>query len=165
VTIHLGNQKLSLRRLDARVFERPYIAAFTSENKLAQKTLPPNNFASPLSHRSLNFFPSSSSLHVQALACILSEMIQSDIGKTSLSFYSATSFIFIVLSAIIIVVLYAQLSTWRYPAEIARVREPAGKRTFSLRTRLAYYTDARELFREAFEKVESSLSYLSAVNL
>jgi hypothetical protein len=92
-------------------------------------------------------------------------MIPSDIGKTSLSFYSATSFLFIILSAIIIVVLYAQLSTWQYPVEIARVREPAGKRTFSLRTRLAYYTGCRELFREAFEKVESSLYYFSAVNL
>ncbi|KAE9370254.1 putative cytochrome P450 [Stipitochalara longipes BDJ] len=47
---------------------------------------------------------------------------------------------------------YAQISTWRYPAEVVRVREPEGKRTFSFRTRLAYYTDARELFREAFEK-------------
>jgi hypothetical protein len=57
--------------------------------------------------------------------------------------------LFLLLTAVVV----AHLSTLRYPIEIPRVREREGKRYFSLRTRLAYYTDAKELFREAYEKV------------
>jgi hypothetical protein len=58
------------------------------------------------------------------------------------------------------VVVIAHFSTLRYPVEIPRVREREGKRYFSLRTRLAYYTDAKELFREAYEKVRSGIQSL-----
>jgi hypothetical protein len=58
--------------------------------------------------------------------------------------------------AFAVTILIAHFSTWRYPVEIPRLREPEGKRTFSPRTRLAYYTDAKELFREAYEKVNTS---------
>jgi hypothetical protein len=57
------------------------------------------------------------------------------------------------LFLLLAVVVVAHFSTFRYPIEIPRVREREGKRYFSLRTRLAYYTDAKELFREAYEKV------------
>lgn len=41
----------------------------------------------------------------------------------------------------------------RLPSNIALIREPEGARRFSLRTRLAYYTDCKALFREAFDQV------------
>lgn len=40
-----------------------------------------------------------------------------------------------------------------YPPSIPLVREPAGTRRFSLRTRLAYYTDCRTLFEDAWNQV------------
>ncbi|KAH6887763.1 cytochrome P450 [Thelonectria olida] len=38
-----------------------------------------------------------------------------------------------------------------YPKGIPLIREPEGARRFSLRTRLAYYTDCEALFREAYQ--------------
>lgn len=39
------------------------------------------------------------------------------------------------------------------PSGIPLIREPEGARRFSLRTRLAYYTNCEALFREAYENV------------
>lgn len=39
------------------------------------------------------------------------------------------------------------------PIGIPLLREPEGARHFSLRTRLAYYTDCKGIFREAYENV------------
>jgi hypothetical protein len=64
--------------------------------------------------------------------------------------------LFLLLAAVVV----AHFSTLRYPVEIPRVREREGKRYFSLRTRLAYYTDAKELFREAYEKVRLGIHSL-----
>lgn len=66
------------------------------------------------------------------------------------------------LFLLLAVVVVAHFSTLRYPVEIPRVREREGKRYFSLRTRLAYYTDAKELFREAYEKVRSGIQSLES---
>lgn len=38
----------------------------------------------------------------------------------------------------------------KYPANLRRVREKKGARSFSLKTRLAYYTDAQGLFRDVW---------------
>jgi hypothetical protein len=76
------------------------------------------------------------------------EFIEASLSTHPFAFLFSTLLFGAIATAIL-----AQVSTWRYPVEIARVREPEGKRTFSLRTRLAYYTDAKELFREAYEKV------------
>ena len=40
---------------------------------------------------------------------------------------------------------------------IPLIREPEGATSFRLRTRLAYYTDAKNLFREAYEKASTCL--------
>ena len=40
-----------------------------------------------------------------------------------------------------------------YPEGVALIREPPGARRFSLRTRLAYYTDCRRLYDEAWHNV------------
>jgi hypothetical protein len=64
------------------------------------------------------------------------------------------------LLLLLAVVVVAHFSTLHYPAEIPRVREREGKRYFGLRTRLAYYTDAKELVREAYEKLRSEIQSL-----
>jgi hypothetical protein len=69
------------------------------------------------------------------------------------------------LSLLLTVVVVAHFSTLRYPVEIPRIREREGKRYFSLRTRLAYYTDAKELFREAYEKVRAWIQSLYIRNV
>jgi hypothetical protein len=48
-----------------------------------------------------------------------------------------------------------------YPKGIPLIREPEGARRFSLRTRLAYYTDCEALFREAYQNVTNVPRYLS----
>jgi hypothetical protein len=53
---------------------------------------------------------------------------------------------------VFLAIIAGQLSTLRYPIEIPRVGEREGKRLFSLPTRLSYYTNAKELFRDAYEK-------------
>jgi hypothetical protein len=64
---------------------------------------------------------------------------------------------FMATSLLIAIVVYAsqRLSSIKYPAELPRVREVAGKTHFSLRTRLAYFTDCEALFREAYEKANN----------
>jgi hypothetical protein len=42
-----------------------------------------------------------------------------------------------------------------YPKGVELIREPAGAKAFSLRTRLAYYTDCRALYEEAWNKVSN----------
>jgi hypothetical protein len=44
------------------------------------------------------------------------------------------------------------------PPGMALVREPPGATSFSLRTRLAYFTDCKALFREAYDEVSQSRS-------
>lgn len=41
----------------------------------------------------------------------------------------------------------------RYPNSLPLIREPPGKRWFSLKTRLAYYLDCRNLYCETYETV------------
>jgi hypothetical protein len=41
----------------------------------------------------------------------------------------------------------------RYPSNLPRIREKNGATGFSLKTRLAYYTDCQILYKEAYEKV------------
>ena len=43
-----------------------------------------------------------------------------------------------------------------FPKDVPLIREPPGKRSFSLRTRWAYMTDCEALFREAYENVRVS---------
>lgn len=62
-------------------------------------------------------------------------------------------------------ILVGHFSTFRYPAEIPRVREPAGKRYFGLKTRLAYYTNAKGLYQDAYEKVSDQTSHLESNRL
>jgi hypothetical protein len=52
------------------------------------------------------------------------------------------------------VFVYRRLFMIQYPPELPRVRD-LGKARFSLRTRLAYYTDCENLCREAYETVSS----------
>lgn len=40
-----------------------------------------------------------------------------------------------------------------YPQGVPLIREPPGKRSFSWKTRLAYFTDCKSVFREAYEIV------------
>lgn len=57
--------------------------------------------------------------------------------------------------SVLFVVLYAANSylTVRYPKGVTLIREPPGAKRFSWRTRLAYYTDCRTLYREAYNEV------------
>lgn len=48
-----------------------------------------------------------------------------------------------------------QKFTIHYPANLPRVREN-GRTRFSLKTRLAYYTDCQNLFREIYDNVRLS---------
>jgi hypothetical protein len=52
-----------------------------------------------------------------------------------------------------------QKYTVHYPDNLPRVREN-GRTRFSLKTRLAYYTDCKALFNEAYETVLSSSSHI-----
>lgn len=45
------------------------------------------------------------------------------------------------------------LFTVHLPKGVPLIREPPGATRFSLKTRLAYYTDCRALFREAYDNV------------
>jgi hypothetical protein len=59
---------------------------------------------------------------------------------------------------LIVAILIRQKFTVKYPDNLPRVREN-GRTRFSLRTRLAYYTDCKNLFSEAYETVCPSLAY------
>jgi hypothetical protein len=85
-----------------------------------------------------------------------------DYIKTSLSVHPITSFFSFVFLSFVATILVAHFSTWQYPVEIPRLREPEGKRTFSLWTHLVYYTDAKELFRDAYEKVNTLLAFFGS---
>jgi hypothetical protein len=57
------------------------------------------------------------------------------------------------LAVIILGSIVNKLTGLRYPNNLPRIREREGKTQFSLRTRLSYYTDAKAIFREAYEQV------------
>ncbi|KAM0335535.1 hypothetical protein ACHAQA_000583 [Verticillium albo-atrum] len=60
-----------------------------------------------------------------------------------------------VIGPIILVVVTTLLSIifgLQYPSNLPRLREKPGARSFSFKTRLAYYTDCEALYREAHEK-------------
>lgn len=57
-----------------------------------------------------------------------------------------------VLGSLVYVIERFLVST-PYPPNIALIREGPDARRFSLRTRLAYYTDCKSLFQEAWDKV------------
>ena len=46
-----------------------------------------------------------------------------------------------------------QKFTINYPSNLPRVREKEGRTRFSLKTRLAYFTDCEALFKEAYNTV------------
>lgn len=58
-------------------------------------------------------------------------------------------------SALVIICLYIldTLISVPYPKGVPLLREPPGARRFSLKTRLAYYSDCASLFQEAYENV------------
>ena len=49
------------------------------------------------------------------------------------------------------------LTRTRYPDYIPRVREPENATRFSLKTRLAYYTECEQLYKEAYEQVSTEI--------
>jgi len=53
----------------------------------------------------------------------------------------------------IIVLIIRNATTVKYSAKLPRVREPPGSTRFSFRTSLAYYTDCKRLFDEAYHTV------------
>lgn len=58
-----------------------------------------------------------------------------------------------VLLFLIATIAIRQKNTIKYPSNLPRVGEPAGKTRFSLRTRLAWYTDCEKLYQEAYNTV------------
>jgi hypothetical protein len=71
------------------------------------------------------------------------------LGLSSWQLTALVSLIFLVLAIAI-----RQNNAIKYPDNLPRVREN-GRRRFSLKTRLAYYTDCKAIFQEAYETVRS----------
>ncbi|KFY18173.1 hypothetical protein V492_00108 [Pseudogymnoascus sp. VKM F-4246] len=68
---------------------------------------------------------------------------------TSSSFWAIVLFIaFTLVSVPVVVGYFTQVC---YPPNLPRVREPTGATRFSLKTRWAYYTDCKALYKEAYE--------------
>lgn len=61
----------------------------------------------------------------------------------------------LILLAVTVGITIRQIFTICYPANLPRVREEDKATRFSLKTRLAYYTDCKNIFREAYERVRS----------
>jgi predicted CDP-diglyceride synthetase/phosphatidate cytidylyltransferase len=67
-----------------------------------------------------------------------------------------SAFQVITLSALIVFIaisIFLIFFSIRYPRNLPLVREKIGKTRFSLKTRLAYYTDCGNLYRDAYENV------------
>lgn len=64
----------------------------------------------------------------------------------------ALAIIFTAVLAPLVVGYFTQVC---YPPNLPRVREPAGATRFSLKTRWAYYTDCKALYKEAYETASS----------
>ncbi|KAF2140916.1 uncharacterized protein K452DRAFT_351633 [Aplosporella prunicola CBS 121167] len=60
--------------------------------------------------------------------------------------------VFISAVLVSVVIVYQTFFAIRYPANLPLIGEPAGKRRFSLRTRLRYYSDCAALYKEAYDK-------------
>lgn len=69
--------------------------------------------------------------------------------------------IFISIAILVSATLLSIVFGLQYPSNVPRIREKPGAGHFSLRTRLAYYTDCEALFLGAYEKVSSSVESLS----
>lgn len=66
----------------------------------------------------------------------------------------------VLLSALVFVGLYSlnALVSVPYPKSVPLLREPPGATRFSMKTRMAYYTDCASLYREAWENVSNDFS-------
>lgn len=62
----------------------------------------------------------------------------------------------IVASIALVVLADRYITGVPLPPTIPLFREPEGARRFSLRTRLAYYTDCKALYEEAWDKVSTT---------
>jgi hypothetical protein len=69
-------------------------------------------------------------------------------------FQTITLPLFIVFTAWATILYFTRI---RYPSNLPRIREKEGATGFSLKTRLAYYTDCQNLYSEAYEKVRFSI--------
>lgn len=69
---------------------------------------------------------------------------------------------FVLFAALVFVGLYRldALISVPYPKGVPLLREPPGATRFSLKTRLAYYTDCPSLYREAWENVSDNFQDL-----
>lgn len=61
----------------------------------------------------------------------------------------------VLLFALVLIGLYGldALVSVPYPKGVPLLREPPGATRFSLKTRIAYYTDCAALYKEAYENV------------
>lgn len=68
----------------------------------------------------------------------------------------------VTFSALVFVGLYSlnTLLSVPYPKGVPLLREPPGATRFSLKTRIAYYTDCASLYKEAWENVRDNLQDL-----
>lgn len=82
--------------------------------------------------------------------------LQQILASSSLQVISLTA-IFIAVSAHLIIGYFTQVC---YPPNLPRVREPAGATHFSLKTRWAYYTDCKALYKEAYETASLPYNHL-----
>lgn len=79
------------------------------------------------------------------------------LADTGATYGSLEAFVSTSLLIVIVMYLSHRLTSISYPAELPRVREPAGKTRFSLKTRLSYFTDCEALFEEAYEKARINI--------
>jgi hypothetical protein len=76
------------------------------------------------------------------------DIIPLEVGSMTLKFALAC---FVLSSALYII--NALFLSAAIPKGVPLIREPPGKRSFSWKTRLAYYTDCESLYREAYQNV------------
>jgi hypothetical protein len=69
----------------------------------------------------------------------------------SLSILQSLALIILVITVVCVLNVY--ISGIRYPSNLPRFGEKEGATSFSWRTRKAWYTDCRNMFREAYENV------------
>lgn len=70
--------------------------------------------------------------------------------------HALSTFQTVVLAALvftIVVILSVYFTSIQYPANLPRFGEKDGATSFRLKTRKTYYTDCKNMFKEAYEKV------------
>ena len=95
----------------------------------------------------------------------LTTPIMAILSESFLSIGTTQNFVAVAILLVTARLTQLYFTTLRYPSNLPRVYEDPKATSFRWKTRLTYFTDCQNMFREAYEKVAPSLPISQSMSL